>query len=229
MFNPYFSSPAQATALYLFKNHTPSPSEIAAQSTYVALQANLATQWNIEKMTGVPTYQQPSFLVNSEADLPKVLYNDVPMYTEDSVFPCLSAKNPGPPLLVHSLDLKMPDYYIVPFYKDNKVCDLVMIHVINGIGTVDGIGGVFGDLYPQITANEATNLVEQKTGLKVIGQPVLAYQLIYEDTDPFTPFWKLQTADGETYYVIFMVGPSENGSINKHVIVINSRDATLLH
>ena len=229
-FDPYlFSSPAQATAFYTYMHRTPSPSEVAAQSTYIAQRANIATQISVDKKIGIPDYQSPSYPVKSEADLPNVLYNDIPMYTSDINFKCFSAKNTGSSLLVHSLDTTRPDYYLVPFYKDNKVCALAMINVVNGFGMYLEQAVFLEDSYPQVTANEAINLVEQKTGLKVVGRPALTYQLINEDTDPFSPFWNVQTSDGQYYYVIFLVGLSEDGSINKHVTVINAKDATILH
>jgi hypothetical protein len=225
--NPPFSSPAQATAWFKFLSDTPSPSEIASNATMMAFKVHSGTVIAIEKMTGVPDYQPPSYPVKSEADLPNVLYNDASLYTYDANFPCFSNKNPGPAIFVHSLDTTLADYYILPFYKNNKICALAMITVKDGMGTVNGTGEGFGNTYPQVSANEAVNLVEEKTGLKVIGQPILIFRSIFEDYDPFFPYWELQTRDGQTYYVIFFFGRGEGGSIGEKVTVINSKDVTI--
>jgi hypothetical protein len=219
-----FSSPADATLVAIGLRKTPSPSQIAADATGQAKDAVVKTQISLSKTQPYPTYQSPVYPVRTEADLPGVLYNDVHMNNAIGFDACLQAKNPSPAFLVKSYDADQPDYFLLPFYKDAKVCALVMITVENGLGTVNGVGGVLGDIYPAVSSSEAVSLVEEKTGVKVVEPPVLSFRTIREALSPFSPFWEIHTTDGQSYYVIFGIGNTENGP-KKYETVINTKDA----
>jgi hypothetical protein len=225
--NPYlFSSPADATLVAKGLRNTPSPSQLAADANGRAQDAVVKTQISLNRSQ--PKYQSPAYPVRTEADLPNVIYNDVYMNNSIGFDACLHAKNPSPAFLVKSLEPDLPDYYILPFYKDAKVCALVMITVENGLGTVHGIGSEFGDVYPAVSSSEAVNLVEEKTGVKVVDPPVLSFRTMRGSISPFSPFWEIHTTDGQSYYVIFVVGNTESGP-KKTVSVINSKDVNVLH
>jgi hypothetical protein len=222
--NPYlFSSPADATSVAIGLRKTPSPSQIAADNRWKTQEAVVETQISFRKTQPQPTYQSPVYPVKTEADLPDVLYNDIGMFTSPGFDACLSAKNPASAFLVKSLNPDQPDYYILPFYKDAKVCALVLITVDHGLGTVHGVGGILWDRYPAVSSSEAVSLVEEKTGSKVIDPPVLSFRIISVAKSEFSPFWEVHTSDGQTYYVIFIVGNTENGP-KKSVYIVNAKD-----
>jgi hypothetical protein len=222
--NPYlYASAADATSVYLGLRKTPSPSQIAADNRWKTQEAVVETQISFSKTQPQPTYQSPVYPVKTEADLPDVLYNNTDLMTAPGFDTCLNAKNPAPAFLVKSLNPAQPDYYLLPFYKDGKVCALAMITVDHGLGTVHGVGGILWDRYPAVSSSEAVNLVEEKTGSNVVDPPVLSFRIISVAKSEFSPFWEVHTSDGQSYYVIFIVGNTENGP-KKSVYIVNAKD-----
>jgi hypothetical protein len=57
-----------------------------------------------------------------------------------------------------------------------------------------------------VEVSEAITLVEQVSGKKVTGIPMLVQGKYQEAFDPFNPFWKITTSDGQIYYVITQLG-----------------------
>jgi len=158
--------PFWATLEALKANHTPSPSEIAAEATFFAEEAAYATQYFL--ITPLPTPTWVFYPVNSIEDLPKVVFND-PFFGNvnngDFGF-CLKANQPGKAIFVKSLDNE-GGYYIVPFFKDANVCGLFLVTVENNWGTAAAGGQGRGTKFPPLSAEEAKGLVENMTGLNI--------------------------------------------------------------
>ena len=184
---------------------SPIPPELAAETPDEVGMSQMGTQEAIF-MAHAPTWVPPSFPVSSINDLPNVVYRD-PFYgTDQTGFgPCILLKNTGASVFVKSIGL-IPDYYIVPFFKDNKVCGQALIRVENGLGSVFALGEARGDKFPEVSADEAIRQVQLKTGKQVIGQPTLVFFQTYETPSPDSPSWKVTTSDGQAYFVLFVAG-----------------------
>ncbi|OGO26183.1 MAG: hypothetical protein A2136_08455 [Chloroflexi bacterium RBG_16_54_11] len=197
-------------ATQYFNGSNPSPSDIAAEATFFAEEAIYATQYFL--ITPLPTPTWVFYPVYSTADLPKVVFND-PFFGNvnngDFGF-CLQANQPGEAVFVKSLDNE-GGYYIVPFFKDENVCGLFLVTVEDDLGTAAAGGQGRGTKFPALDAEEAKALIEKNTGKVVSSEPLLAFRAIREVPDPFSPFWVVSTADGQTYYVVGLVGVSSDG------------------
>jgi hypothetical protein len=186
--------------------HIISPTEIAARETEDFEKPRLSTLTPLDLSTPVV----PRFPVNSISDLPNVVYND-PFYGSDQTGfgPCILSKNPGTPVLIQTSG-NIPNYYIIPFFRDNKICGQALIRVTDGFGSVFALGEARGDKFPQISADDAINLVHLKTGKQIIDKPILVFIQSYETPSPDSPFWKVITTDGQVYYVVFFAGQTED-------------------
>jgi hypothetical protein len=189
--------------------HILSPAEIGAIATYDYEGRKVATLAAIYPKS---TLTLPSYPVSSTADLPQVVYHD-PFYGGDEMDfgECIQAKNPEPALLVHRIDGK-PDYYLVPFLKDNKICAVAIVEIIDSMGYVGGMGQAFGDKFPYGSADEASQIVNKKTG-KQIDQIDLVYGYSLETYNPLYPYWQVTTVDNQTYYVVFITAISEGNNL----------------
>jgi hypothetical protein len=116
--------------------------------------------------------------------------------------PCVKAATPGKALFVKSLDKKIDDYYLVPFYKGNDVCGIAFVGVEDGKGALGAWSSAGGIPFPPVSAEEAKYLVA-KAGYKVVGEPVLSFQWLQEVSGEFFPFWAVNTADNQIFYVIY--------------------------
>jgi hypothetical protein len=206
--------PFEATQYALKDNHTPSPSEIAAQATYFAEMATIDAQ--LKLYTPPPPPTPVYYPVNSIADMPNVVFND-PFFGNvnngDFGF-CLKANQPSEALLIKSLNKKeSPDYYMLPFFEDGKLCSLYEVDLIDHMGTVGGWSSASGTKYPPVSADEAKRLVETTIGLSISDGPYLGFRLLRESMDPYHPFWVVTTTDGQTYYVIYGYGINEDNSV----------------
>jgi hypothetical protein len=200
--------------------HILSPAEIGAIATFDYQKSHAPSA-----PPNQPYPTKSSFPVASAADLPQVVYHD-PFYgTDETGFGlCIQAKNPGSAVLVHPLTGDL-DYYIVPFFKDNKLCATALVEVRNGAGFVTALGQAFGDQFPQGNADEAIQQVRMKTGKQVGENPVLVFGAFIEAGDPLDPIWKVITTDNQIYYVIFITGPTEDsGKIETTVTVLNANE-----
>jgi hypothetical protein len=224
-----FSSPAEATNFFANIKKTPSPSEISAAATYMVMRASIPTKLAEAQKITTP-YQQSSFPVKTDADLPNVLYNDLDFFnSSSSYFTCFSARNSIPALFIKSLDPNRPDYYLVPFYINGQLCSLVKIIVNNGYGKVSGATGDMENAPSSlITASEAISIVEEKTGLQITEQPILVFQQLYEGPDAYDPFWQVKASDGQTFYVVILAPQSSDGSFKSNAIVMNAKDTTII-
>lgn len=209
--------PAEATQIASKLNYTPSPSDIAAEETYIAEMATYNAQSIL--ITHSPPPTPVYYPVKSIADLPKVVLND-PFFgnvNNGDFGACVKADQPGEASFVKSLDYG-EGYYVVPFFEDEKVCGVFLVTVQNGLGTAAAGGQGRGEKYPALDAEEAKALIEKKTGQKVWGEPLLAFGNILEVPDPFCPFWVVSTADGQTYYVLGIVGVRDVGWSTEELI-----------
>jgi hypothetical protein len=186
--------------------YTPPPAEVNAKATGAAERATGMALW--ETYTPIPPPTPIYYPVKTIDDIPQVVLNS-PYFREDvndPVFgPCVKAANPGKALFVKSLDKALADYYVVPFYKDSDVCGIAFVGVENGKGTLGAWSGAGGTPYPPISSADAEILVE-KAGYKVSGEPQLVFQWLQEGTSEFWPFWAITTVDNQTIYVVYTRG-----------------------
>ncbi len=177
-----------------------SPSQVADYAAYVNEQRLQLTQ----QPQLIPT--PPSVPISSLADLPQAIYN-LPIVSGNS---CIQAKNSGPVLPVKSLTTEFPDYYIIPFFLNNKPCAKILVTVNNGRASIPLVSKGVGDVFPSVSAEEAGIDVTQKTGLQVKDQPILVYGKFLEAATTLTnPCWQVKTTDGQVYYVFFVTAISE--------------------
>jgi len=183
--------------------YTPSNEELSIMATDTYLQFHISTL-----ATPAPTAVPDRYPVSSVEDIVKVVLND-PFFedvNQGDFGPCLRANTPGEAVFVRSLQAGWLDYYLVPFYLNDKVCGVYKVVVQEGMGTVSGWGGGFGKQFPPVGADQARILVEEKTGQKVIKGPELVFRLLLEPVGPLSPFWLVVTADGQSYFVIYRPG-----------------------
>ncbi len=217
--------PFEATQYALKVNHTPSPSEIAAEATYFAEMAIYDAQSKLITPTPPPT--PVYYPVNSMADMPKVVYND-PFFGNvnngDFGF-CLKANQPGEALLIKSLNKnESPDYYMLPFFKDGQVCSLYEVDLIDHMGTIGGWSSASGTKYPPVSADEAKRFFENTIGSNISDGPFLGFRSLRESMNPYHPFWVVTTTDGQTYYVIYTFWVSEGSTEGLDVKVWNATE-----
>jgi hypothetical protein len=207
-------SASTPTYIPLDKAHyTPSQDEINADATGVAEQATAEAA--IDAYTPPPPPTPVYYPVKSDADIPLVVLND-PFFKKDvndpDFGPCVKAANPGKALYVKLLGRTVsgfPGYYVVPFYStENEVCGVAMVFVKDSYGTLSGWSSAGGIPYPPISSENAAKMVEDR-GYKVAGDPVLSFQWMREGVSDFFPFWAIDTADGQTFYVIYTRGVIE--------------------
>jgi len=196
--------PFEATQLAAKLSYTPSAAEIAAAATEMAVKGK---SHYVPPPPPTPVY----YPIRSDEDFARAVYNDPFFGNLNGEFgPCLKASQPGNPVFVKSLNKnEVPDYYMMAFFKEGKVCSLYLMEVKDGYGTVWGWSSGAGTQYPPVSAAEAKTLVENKTGQKVLGEPQLAFRLLWESFSSDFPFWVVSTADGQTYYVIYKIGITE--------------------
>jgi len=215
----HFSDLVDPTKYALMVNRTQSPTEIAKFATVIAAKNRITNDTSEPKQL-----QSMAIPISSEADLPNIVYNDTFISSDPTFSSCINSRKPGPPSLVQMLDEGKPNYYILPFFAGNQLCAIATIEINENVATLLGVGGALGDTYPQVSAKEAMDLVVSKTGLTVKGQPILAYQSIREDVSPYHPFWKIDTTNGQTYFVLFLITKAEDGTLNKSVTIVNAND-----
>ncbi len=207
----------QITALK--DGHVLSSKEISEFETYAYERALLSTP-----VAPISIRETPSYLpIKSYDDLSQVIYHDTFFRSLESGFAvCIQSREPGLPLLVHSLDGD-PDYYLVPYYRHGELCAKVSIEIKNDLGYVTAIGQAFGKKYPQVSADEAVQLVIKKTGKQVVEKPYLAF-VKSKEVDPLNPFWQITTSDNLVYYVIFLTGMTETNFIPETMVTILRSD-----
>jgi hypothetical protein len=209
---------AVATNIAIKANHTPSSIEIAAIATEMYDKSHMPTLSVVSQPNGF------SMSINSINDLPDFVYSD-PFYLKNDkdMSSCIQAKIPGKALLIKALD-NLPDYYLLPFYKDKRVCGIASIEIKGGKAITEGWATVNYEKFPIIDANEAINQVILKTGKKISGSPILAAGGYREIWNPFNPAWQLVSEDGEEYYVISHSGMVEEGQVAVSTNIFNSNE-----
>jgi hypothetical protein len=175
--------------------YTPSASELADAEAEKQLRSSGV-------MLPLPPVIDYSYPINIVEDLPQVVYN-YPLGEDGPYMPCVHAKEPGAPIFLKSIS-QSPDYYMIPFFKDGQVCALAIVDWQDGLGRFSSI--MPADRLPFVEASEAITLVEQASGKKVTGTPILVQGEFQESFDPARPFWKVTTSDGQIYYVITRLG-----------------------
>ena len=219
---PTIGDPVEATRIAAKLSYTPSAAQIVAAATEMAL---IGKSTYVPPPPPTPVY----YPIRSVEDFARVVYNDPFFGNLNGEFgPCLRASQPGNPVFVKSLNVnEIPDYYMMPFFKEGKVCGLYLIEVINGNGTIWEWSEGRGTQYPPVSAAEAKTLVENKTGQEVLGEPQLGFRLLRESYSLHFPLWVVSTADGQTYYVIYKFGSTEAG--NTEELTVNVWNANEVH
>jgi hypothetical protein len=121
----------QATPRPLSKEDALSATRIAEKAQYVPSAMELATAAaDEERMRKVMALTLPpvidrSYPINSVEDLPQVVY-DALRGDNGAYVPCVHAENPGTPIFLQSIN-KSPDYYMIPFFKNNQLCALSIV------------------------------------------------------------------------------------------------------
>jgi hypothetical protein len=207
-----------ATNIAIKSAYTPSPIELAAIATEDYDESHMST-------LSVNRTNVFSMAINSINDLPNFVYSD-PFYLKNDkdMASCLQSKIPGKALLIKALD-NLPDYYLLPFYKDNRVCGIASIEIKNSTATTEGWSQVNYEKFPIIDANEAINQVILKTGKNITGSPILVACGYQEMWNPFNPAWQIVTEDGEEDFVISHSGIVEaDDAITVYTNVYNSSE-----
>jgi hypothetical protein len=206
--SPNQSGSAQATPTLLSKEDALSATQIAKKVQYTPSAMELATGAAAEQMkrkamaTPLSLAIDHSYPINSVEDLPQVVYN-YPLSKDRPFMPCVSAKEPGAPIFLKSIS-QSPDYYMIPFFKNSRLCALAFVRWQDGLGRLSMI--MPSDRYFFVQASEAITRVEQASGKKVTGTPILVQGEFQESFTPVRPFWQVTTADGQIYYVITQLG-----------------------
>jgi hypothetical protein len=192
-----------------------SPSQIAEIATYDYSRQRLFFT------PAFPTPTLPSVAVSSLADLPQAIY-DLSMYADNS---CIQAKNPGQILPVKSLMTEYPDYYLVPFYDNNKPCMVFVVTINDGQATIFTELPFLDKVFPSVSAEEAVKYVTDKTGLQVTDQPILVFKQFREtSTTQENPCWQVKTIDGQVYYVFFIPGIFDGQQVTTIVHIYNQEE-----
>ncbi len=111
---------------------------------------------------------------------------------------------PGTPIFVRSKSSSFPDYYLVPFLQGGKTSAVVMIGVKDGQGYF--MESTYTDqplsVYPFVSEAAAKQVGQQKFGGQDFstGKANLVWTPSTENTQPFYPFWEVQSGSNH-YYV----------------------------
>ncbi|MFZ2096189.1 MAG: hypothetical protein WAV05_06070 [Anaerolineales bacterium] len=194
---------------------TLSPSQIAEIATY-----DYERQRSIAQPI-IPTPTLPFVQISSLADLPQAIY-DLPIYADDA---CIQARNPGQILPVKSLMTEYPDYYMIPFYENDKPCKVLVVIINDGQATIYSELPFLDKVFPSVSAEEAVKYVTDKTGLQVSEQPILVFGRFREtSTTQENPCWQVKTTDGQVYYVFFFPGIYDDSQQVTTIIQIFSQE-----
>ncbi len=113
----------------------------------------------------------------------------------------------GKPVYVQFLD-KPSGYYVQPFFNSKGLCYGVSLSFVNGKWDSWSAqlfnAGSSGNTYPQASGEDAKAYIEKMTCKKVFVAPFFADLTTFHG-----PFWKVTTADGETYLVVGSIGPTD--------------------
>lgn len=203
----------QATPTPLSKDAAIMATQVAAKLMYTPSAAELADAEAGKQlrssgiMLPLPPVLDYSYPISTAEDLPQVVYN-FPL--SEDYRPCVGAGNSGTPIFLQSIS-PSPDYYMIPFSKDGQICALAFVRWQDGLGRFSMITPA--DRLPFVEVSKAITLVEQASGKKVTGTPILVQGKFRESFDPARPFWKITTSDGQIYYVTTRSGMTENGFV----------------
>lgn len=154
---------------------------------------------------------RPLHPIHSPQDVVNIVLNDPEFQASlnDPIFgPHTKDATPGEPLFVKSLNPDKWDYYLIPFYKANRISGVAVVGVKNGAGVMGMWANTGGDRFPPVSATEARNLAASK-GFTVIGEPRLVFRWLLEGGDETSPYWEVKTAEGATFYVIHILGTTK--------------------
>lgn len=187
------------------KDYTPSDTDLAIEATGIAEMSTIVAAEKLITPRPSPT---PAFYpVKSDADIPQVVLHD-PYFQKDAndpdFGPCVKAATPGKAFFVEYIDNASQNYYLIPFYMDYEVCGVAVVEVHNGKGVMESWSKILfvTKEFPFVNVDDAITAV-QKLNYQIDGDPVLAFQNLRGFTvSEITPFWKINTTTGETFYVI---------------------------
>ncbi len=140
------------------------------------------------------------------SEISRTILNDPFLYPE-LVDQCTQDFWIGKPVYVQYLD-KPSGYYVQPFFNSKGLCYGVSLSFVNGKWDSWRAqlfnAGSSGNTFPQASSEDAKAYIEKMTCKKVFEAPV------YSDMTTFHgPFWKVTTADGETYLVVGTIGATD--------------------
>jgi len=128
---------------------------------------------------------------------------DDPMFGPNS-----KGATPGTPIRVRLISKQYQGqyYYIVPFYRQNRVTGLATVWVESGRGGMGMWGNADNPRFPLVTESEAVELVKARVG-QVASSPELVFCPTRENGGDWTsPFWEVKTTEGTTFYVMYILG-----------------------
>ncbi len=158
-------------------------------------------------------------------EVTKAVYND-PSTFLDLIAQCTPDFRNGSPLYIKVLD-SPSGYYIVPFFNNKGLCFAARYYFQNGTWNWDGSelynAGMNGDTYPQVNGDTVKEYIENMTCQKIIGTP----QYIDPGSSyyPPGPYWEVMTEDGQTYFVLGIIAPTDSDpSPTIHIHAWNAKD-----
>ena len=180
---------------------TPTLVPMSAKATIAALGAE-------HKVTAHPLTP-----IRSTQDVIDIVLNDLTFqHNLDSPMFGANSKNaiPSEPIPVTLIGKQNNGniYYVVPFYADEYITGLATVMVDDGQGRMGMWSNTKLLQFPYVTVDEAIKLVtEQK--FTVADTPQLVFRLLRESGDETSPFWQVDTKEGITFYVIYMLGKAK--------------------
>jgi hypothetical protein len=112
----------------------------------------------------------------------------------------LKGAKQGQPVYVTALDDSFGDYYMIPYTRNGKISAAVTVDVQTG--EFEGASACTADLttMPGIDQTSAGATVQSARGTAA-ADITLMWGFCEEATSPYTPFWRVNGQDGNTYYV----------------------------
>jgi hypothetical protein len=142
---------------------------------------------------------------NNDIDVASVAYgslqhviNAYPDYQQN-----LSDIMPGMPLFVKSYDKEIPNYYIVPFTKDDLVLGSVIV-MAYGNEAVFSSAGYYQNPQPDVLlvdSKKAKEILSTTKGIEKLPSPSLVFQQSELSLGPGSPFCEFDFSDNTKLYV----------------------------
>jgi hypothetical protein len=120
-----------------------------------------------------------------------------------------AAGSPGTPLLVRRLDVPGQYYYLVPLEDERGI---LLVVQVDGTSGAMSSAAVMPAPIPRLvmTPEEARDLVSDRLGKRVTGEPQLVWQPCHESASSLQPLYYVQIESGDAF-----VGA--NGSVYRNL------------